>query len=113
MKYAYGYDPLDQPPVYRPVISFVAVLAAPIAYFSFFAMTAGLAAYTGDWTGPLLVSQRHGVYVDEAWTYFLPVCSGLVAATVTMFGCLIALVRYPPPTRKRSRATTDPSEVTE
>ncbi len=105
-----GYDPKDYGPVYRPVVSFLALLAAVLAYFSLIASLAGLANYTGDWAGPLVVSRKLEIYVDVAWTYFVPVVLLLVVSTVIMFGCLIALVQYPPLRTKPPRAAAETTE---
>ena len=75
----------------------MAVIAAMGFYFLLFALVSGLAEYSGDWNGPLIVETRKlGRWeFAQAWHFFVPVGSVLLLSVIGMFGSLIHIVMNP------------------
>lgn len=75
----------------------MAVIAAMGFYFLLFALVSGLAEYSGDWNGPLIVETRKlGRWeFAQAWHFFIPVGSVLLLSVIGMFGSLIHIVMNP------------------
>lgn len=86
----------------------LAVIAAMGFYFLLFALVSGLAGYSGDWSGPLIIETRRLDWdFAQAWHFFVPVGSILLLSVIGMFGSLIHIVMNPrdgrstPPTRDK------------
>lgn len=80
----------------RAAIIMLAVLAAMGAYFLLWALIAGLGAFSGDWSGPLIINGRGFTWeFEKAWHFFVPVCAVLPLSVIGMFGSLIHIVTHP------------------
>ncbi|MBH0110616.1 hypothetical protein I6E81_10595 [Salinibacterium sp. NG22] len=81
----------------RVTVIMMAVIAAMGFYFLLFALVSGLAEYSGDWNGPLIVETRKlGRWeFAQAWHFFVPVGSVLLLSVIGMFGSLIHIVMNP------------------